>query len=71
MKNYFINSNDYTYAPYTDDGFSGQILLATPKNKRKSKLLIKHATPAAVCNEFVACNLAQLIRIPAPRAYLL
>ena len=71
MKNYFVNSSDYTYAPYSDTGFSGQILLATPKNKRKSKLLIKHATPAAVCNEFVSCNLALLIRIPAPKAYLL
>lgn len=71
MKKYFIDSSDYTYTPYSADGFSGQILLATPKNKRKPKLLIKHATPAAVCNEFVACNLAQLIRIPAPKAYLL
>ena len=71
MKKYFVDSSDYTYTPYSDTGFSGQILLATPKNKRKPKLLIKHATPTAVCNEFVACNLAQLIRIPAPKAYLL
>lgn len=30
---YILNTDNYTYEPYSDGGFSGKILLANPKKR--------------------------------------
>lgn len=68
---YILNTNDFTYEPYSDKGFSGKILLAKPKKTVLPKLLIKSENPSSACCEFMYSRLAGLLRIPAPTAYLM
>ena len=71
MKDKFIlNTNDYTYAPYSNKGFSGQLYLAMPKNGGK-RLIIKHENPCSAGNEFMYSRLAGLLGIPTPTTYLM
>lgn len=71
MKTYILNTADYTFTPYADGGFSGKLLLATAKNPDLSKLIIKSDNPSSACNEFMYARLAELLQIPAPKAYVL
>ena len=68
---YILNTEDYTYKPYSDGGFSGKLLLAKPKTTGLPKLLIKSENPSSACNEFMYSRLAELLRVPAPRAYMM
>ncbi len=68
---YILNTEDYTYEPYSDGGFSGKILLAKPKKPDLPKLLIKSENPSSACNEFMYSRLAGLLRISAPKAYMM
>ena len=71
MKTYILNTADYTFTPYADGGFSGKLLLATAKNPDLSKLIIKSDNPSSACNEFMYARLAELLQIPAPKAYIM
>ena len=68
---YILNTENYTYEPYSDGGFSGKILLAKPKKPDLPKLLIKSENPSSACCEFMYSRLAELLRIPAPKAYIM
>lgn len=68
---YILNADNYTYEPYSDGGFSGKILLANPKKEDLPKLLIKSENPSSACCEFMYSRLAELLRIPAPKAYIM
>ncbi len=68
---YILNTDNYTYEPYSDRGFSGKILLAKPKKEDLPKLLIKSENPSSACCEFMYSRLAELLRIPAPKAYIM
>lgn len=68
---YFLNTSDYSFEPFFDRGFSGQILLASPKSNALPKLLIKHENPCSACNEFMYSRLAELIHIPVPKAFIM
>ena len=68
---YILNTDNYTYEPYSDGGFSGKILLAKPKKEDLPKLLIKSENPSSACCEFMYSRLAELLRIPAPKAYIM
>ena len=71
MKTYILNTADYTFAPYSDGGFSGKLLLATAKTPDLPKLLIKSDNPSSACNEFMYSRLAELISVSAPKAYIM
>ena len=68
---YILNTDNYTYEPYSDKGFSGKLLLAKPKKTDLPGLLIKSENPSSACCEFMYSRLAELLRIPAPRAYIM
>ncbi len=68
---YILNTENFNYEPYSDKGFSGKMLLATPKITDSLKLLIKSENPSSACNEFMYSRLAELLRIPAPKAYIM
>ena len=68
---YIMDTDNYTYEPYTDRGFSGKILLAKPKTDGLEMLLIKSENPSSACCEFMYSRLAELLRIPAPKAYIM
>ena len=68
---YILNTDNYTYEPYSDGGFSGKILFAKPKKTDLPKLLIKSENPSSACNEFMYSRLAELLRIPTPKAYIM
>lgn len=71
MNTYILNTEDFTYEPYSDKGFSGKILLAKPKKPGLPKLLIKSENPSSACCEFMYSRLAELLCIPAPKAYIM
>lgn len=68
---YILNIADYQFTPYTEGGFSGKILLATPKKAGLPKLLIKSHNPCSACNEFMYSRIAELLSIPIPKAYIM
>ena len=70
-KTYILNTCDYNFSKHSNHGFSGQILLATPKKDSLPKLLIKSDNPCSACNEFMYSRLAELLDIIIPKAYLL
>ena len=70
-KTYILKTSDYSFAPYSDGGFSGKILLATPKKSALPKLLIKSHNPCSACNEFMYSRLAELLDIPSPKVYIM
>ncbi len=68
---YILNTENFNFEPYSDKGFSGNILLAVPKSAGFPKLLIKSDNPSSACTEFMYSRLAELLRIPTPKAYLM
>ncbi len=68
---YILNTENFNYEPYSDKGFSGKMLLATPKTTDSLKLLIKSENPSSACNEFMYSRLAELLHIPAPKTYII
>ncbi len=68
---YILNTCDYNFIKYSDGGFSGRILLATPKKADLPKLLIKSDNPSSACNEFMYSRLAELLGIVIPKAYIM
>lgn len=68
---YILNTSDYTFSKFSDGGFSGKILLATPKKSCLPKLLIKSENPSSACNEFMYSRLAELLGILTPKAYIM
>lgn len=68
---YILNTDNFNFEPYSDKGFSGNILLAVPKSADFPKLLIKSDNPSSACTEFMYSRLAELLRIPTPKAYLM
>ena len=68
---YTLNTENYTFEPFKDNGFSGRILLATPKSADFPKLLIKSDNPCSACNEFMYSRLAGLLRIFVPKVYIM
>lgn len=71
MEDHILNTENYTYEPFSHNGFSGSLYLATPKDGSLPKLLIKHENPSSACNEFMYSRLAGLLRISAPKAYMM
>lgn len=71
MKTYTSNTEDYTFTPYADGGFSGKLLLATAKNPDLPNLIIKSDNPSSACNEFMYSRLAELLHIPTPKTYIM
>jgi len=69
--NRFLNISDYTLKPYSSSGFSGLIYMAEPNKKGLPPLLIKHKEVNSACNEFVACRIGNLLRVPVPQAYFM
>ncbi len=65
-----LNTENHTYEPFSHNGFSGSLYLATAKDGSLPKLLIKHENPSSACNEFMYSRLAELLRIHAPKVYL-
>lgn len=70
MEEHILNTENYTYEPFSHNGFSGSLYLATAKDGSLPKLLIKHENPSSACNEFMYSRLAELLCIRAPNAYL-
>lgn len=70
MKTYLLTSEDYTFEYYRDGGFSGKLYLASPKKGQGAKLIVKHENPCSGCNEFMYSRLAEILHIPAPKAYI-
>ena len=70
INDFFIDNADYLYQLFTNGGFSGQLLLATPKKENLSKIIIKQGQPCSACCEFVYSRLAQEMHIPVPQAFL-
>ncbi len=70
MDDSFVCTSDYEFVPYSRQGFSGKLYLATPKKADLPKLLVKHENPCSACNEFMFSRIAEVLDIPAPRAYL-
>ena len=70
MTEYILNTENYTYEPFSHKGFSGGLYLATAKDGSLPKLLIKHENSSSACNEFMYSRLAELLRIHAPKVYL-
>ena len=68
---YILNTCDYHFTKHSDGGFSGSILLATPKKASLPKLLIKSDNPSSACNEFMYSRLAELLGIVIPKAYIM
>lgn len=68
---YILNTSEYHFSPYSEGGFSGKILLATPKPPELPKLLIKSHNPCSACNEFMYSRLAELLGILTPKAYIM
>ena len=68
---FFVDSRDYIYQPFNHEGFSGQLLLATPIREGLTPLLIKQEQPCSACCEFVYSRLAQEMQIPVPQAFLI
>lgn len=68
---YILNTCDYNFTKHSDGGFSGRILLATPKKANLPKLLIKSANPSSACNEFMYSRLGELLGIMLPKAYIM
>lgn len=69
-ESYILNTSDYSFTPYSDNGFSGQLYLATPETVGQ-RLIIKHENPCSAGNEFLYSRLAGLLRIPTPTTYLM
>ena len=75
-----LDSSEFNYEPYRDSrvgdrpgftvGGSGPLLLAVHKRSGK-KYIVKHTYPHNAANEYVACWLAERLRAPAPKAFLL
>lgn len=70
-KTYILNTEDYLLEPYQNDPIAGDMLLATPKSGKGSRLLVKYKDASFACNEFMCSRLAELMRISVPTAYLL
>lgn len=68
---YILNTSEYTFSKFSDGGFSGKILLATPKNNCLPRLLIKSENPSSACNEFMYSRVAELLGILIPKAYIM
>ncbi len=68
--NNILNTDNYTYEPFSHSGFSGSLYLATAKDGGLPKLMIKHENPSSACNEFMYSRLAELLCIHAPKVYL-
>ena len=68
---YTLNTENYTFEPFKDNGFSGRILLATPKSAGLPRLLIKSDNPCSACNEFMYSRLAGFLRIFVPKVYIM
>ncbi len=68
---YILNTDNDTYELYLGGEFSGKILLATPKKMDLPKLLIKSENPSSACNDFMYSRLAGLLRILAPKDYIM
>lgn len=68
---YTLNTGNYAFEPFRNNGGSGKILLATPKSVNFPKLLIKSDNPSSACNEFMYSRLAGLLRIFVPKAYIM
>lgn len=68
---YILNTCDYNFSKHSDGGFSGRILLATPKKANLPKLLIKSDNPSSACNEFMYSRLAELLGIVIPKAFIM
>lgn len=68
---YILNTCDYNFTKHSDGGFSGRILLATPKKANLPKLLIKSDNPSSACNEFMYSRLAELLGIVIPKAFIM
>lgn len=67
---FFVDSRDYRYRPFRHEGFSGQLLLATPVKEGMPPLIIKQEQPCSACCEFVYSRLAQEMQIPVPQTFL-
>ncbi len=70
MEEQILNTANYTYEPFSYNGFSGSLYLATAKDGSLPRLLIKHENPSSACNEFMFSKLAELLCIHAPKVYL-
>ncbi len=70
MIDYILKTDKYTFEPFSHNGFSGSLYLATAKDESLPKLLIKHENPSSACNEFMYSRLADLLHIHAPNVYL-
>ena len=67
---FFVDSRDYLYQPFSHEGFSGQLLLATPVEEGLAPLIVKQEQPCSACCEFVYSRLAKEMQIPVPQAFL-
>ena len=70
INDFFIERKDYLYQPFSHRGFSGQLLLAMPKEENLPKLIIKQEQPCSACCEFMYSRLAQEMHIPVPQVFL-
>ena len=68
---FYVDSRDYLYQPFIHEGFSGQLLLATPVKEGLPPLLIKQEQLCSACCEFVYSRLAQEMQIPVPQVFLI
>ena len=68
---FFWDSRDYLYQTFIHEGFSGQLLLATPVEEGLAPLIVKQEQPCSACCEFVYSRLAQEMQIPVPQAFLI
>jgi len=60
MDNYFLNANDFTFAPFIPKvgGDSGALQLATSKTEPHIQYIVKSSYPEIACNEFMYHHIA-------------
>ena len=68
---YLVDAAEYTYRPFEHQGFSGGLLLATPKRADRPRLLVKHEMPCSACCEFMYSRLAQELQLPVAESFLM
>lgn len=70
MEGMILNTRGYTFAPFSHNGFSGSLYLATAKDGSLPRLLVKHENPSSACNEYMFSALAKLLGIITPKVHL-
>ncbi|MEG2137742.1 MAG: hypothetical protein RRY64_03680 [Oscillospiraceae bacterium] len=61
---------DFNYAVFSDEGDSGQLLLATCKQNPSQRYVVKHQFTDCACNEFIYAKLLQAMDCHVPETKL-